>query len=219
MNQKDRCVKLTVGRRCFHERRSVKEALDVGVNCASHGILLGCGVIPLSIVPSFARLASVQPQELTIRSYLPADREAVWDLHVTALEAVGARATDPEARGIDADFADIDGVYLQSGGEFLVGLRDDRIVAMGALKRLSRVVAEITRMRVHPGVWRRGYGEAVLQHLESAATSRGYTELWLDTLPIQKAAQHLYTKNGFREYRRVQVRCYQASEAILFRKP
>jgi len=160
----------------------------------------------------------MEQQELVVRRYLPSDRDAVWDLHVTALEAVGARAMDPEARGIDADFADIDGVYLQSGGEFLVGLRGDRIVAMGALKRLSSAVAEITRMRVHPGFWRRGFAEDVLRHLESVAGSRGYTELWLDTLPIQKAAQQLYLKHGFREYGRVQVRGYQASEAILFRK-
>jgi GNAT superfamily N-acetyltransferase len=160
----------------------------------------------------------VKPLELAIRSYLPSDREAVWDLHVTALEAVGARAIDPDARGIDADFADVDGVYLRNGGEFLVGLRDDRIVAIGALKRLSRTVAEITRMRVDPHFWHCGYGEAVLRHLESAAASRGYTELWLDTLPIQKAAQQLYLRHGFQEYGRVQVRGYQASEAILFRK-
>jgi ribosomal protein S18 acetylase RimI-like enzyme len=160
----------------------------------------------------------VLTQELTVRSYLPSDRKAVWDLHVTALEAVGARAIDPEARGVDADFADIDGVYLRNGGEFLVGLFGDRIVAIGALKRLSGTVAEITRMRVHPQFWRCGCGEAILRHLELAAASRGYTELWLDTLPIQTAAQHLYIKNGFREYGRVQVRAYQASEAILFRK-
>jgi GNAT superfamily N-acetyltransferase len=160
----------------------------------------------------------MEPQELVVRSYLPSDRAAVWDLHVTALEAVGARAIDPEARGVDADFADIDGVYLRSGGEFLVGLLGDRIVAIGALKRLSGAVAEITRMRVHPQFWRCGYGETILRRLELAAASRGYIELWLDTLPIQTAAQHLYIKNGFREYRRVQVRCYQAGEAILFRK-
>jgi GNAT superfamily N-acetyltransferase len=174
--------------------------------------------IPRSTVSSFVRLAFVQPQELTIRRYLPSDRTAVWDLHVTALEAVGARALDPEARGVDADFADMDGVYLRNSGEFLVGLLGDRIVAIGALKRLSSTVAEIARMRVHPQFWRCGYGETILRHLELAAASRGYTELWLDTLPIQTAAQHLYMKNGFREYCRVQVRGYQACEAILFRK-
>jgi putative acetyltransferase len=73
-------------------------------------------------------------------------------------------------------------------------------------------------MRVHPQFWRCGYGECVLRHLELAAASRGYTELWLDTLSIQKAAQHLYIKNGFREYCHVQVLGYQAGEAILFRK-
>ncbi len=66
--------------------------------------------------------------------------------------------------------------------------------------------------------WRRGYGEAILHRLESAATELRYSELWLDTLPIQTAAQRLYTKSGYVEFSRIYVRGYQASEAILFRK-
>ena len=155
---------------------------------------------------------------LMIRRYLPSDREAVWNLHVYALEAVGARAKNPAAYRFDADFDDIEGVYLSSGGEFLVGSLDDRIVAMGALKRLSGRVAEITRMRVHPEHWRRGYGEAILLRLEAAATDRGYAELWLDTSPVQIAAQNLYRKGGFQEFCRVRLAGYEAQESILFRK-
>jgi GNAT superfamily N-acetyltransferase len=155
---------------------------------------------------------------LVVRRYLASDREAVWNLYVCALEAVGARAKDPESRGIDADFDAIERVYLNNGGAFHVGLLGNSIVAMGALKRLSGNVAEITRMRVHPQYWRRGYGEAIFHHLEAAATDLGYTELWLDTLPIQLGAQKLYLKNGFQEFLRVHVRGYEASEAILFRK-
>ena len=155
---------------------------------------------------------------LIIRRYLPSDREAVWNLHVIALEAIGTRAKNPAAHRLDADFDDINGVYLNSGGEFLVGLLGGLIVAMGALKRLSGNVAEITRMRVHPQYWRRGYGEAIFNHLEDAAISLGYTELWLDTLPVQIAAQNLYRKNGFEEFLRVRVVGYEASEAILFHK-
>lgn len=155
---------------------------------------------------------------LTIRRYLPSDHQAVWNLHVSALEAVGARAKGPEARGIDADFDAIESVYLNNGGEFLLGLLNDLIVAMGALKRLSSSVAEITRMRVHAQYWRQGYGQAIFHRLEAAASDLGYKELWLDTLPVQIAAQRLYLKNGFQEFLRVKVVGYQASEAILFRK-
>ena len=77
---------------------------------------------------------------LFIRSYLPSDRQAVWNLHVSALEAVGARVQHPTYRH-DADLDDIENVYLNGGGEFLAGLLDERIVAIGALKRLSGSVA------------------------------------------------------------------------------
>jgi ribosomal protein S18 acetylase RimI-like enzyme len=58
----------------------------------------------------------------------------------------------------------------------------------------------------------------MLHRLESAAATFGYTELWLDTLAIQTAAQHLYRKNGFEEVLRFYVHGYDAHEAILFRK-
>jgi ribosomal protein S18 acetylase RimI-like enzyme len=157
------------------------------------------------------------PETLVIRRYLASDREAVWDLHVSGLEAVGARAKNPSAR-IDADFDDINGAYLDSGGEFVVGLVGDRIVAMGALKRMSGSVAEIARMRVHPEYWRCGYGEAILHHLEAVAADLAYMELWLDTLSGMIAAQNLYRKNGFQEFQRVHLVGYVADEAILFRK-
>ncbi len=155
---------------------------------------------------------------LIIRRYESADRDAVLTLNDTALKAVGARAKDPAANRLDSDLDDIDSVYLNRKGEFLVGLVGDRIVAMGGLKRLSINVAEITRMRVHPRYWHRGYGEAILRRLDTAASNLGCTELWLDTLPIQIAAQNLYRKSGFQEVLRIYVRGYDAHEAILFRK-
>jgi GNAT superfamily N-acetyltransferase len=136
-------------------------------------------------------MSSQNSLPLEIRRCLPSDQSSIWDLHVAALEAVGARAPEAAARFLDADLSKIDEVYLKSGGEFLVGVLRDQIVAMGALKRLGTSVAEITRMRVHPTYWRQGYGEATLHRLESAAKELSYSELWLDTLPIQTAAQTL----------------------------
>jgi GNAT superfamily N-acetyltransferase len=155
-------------------------------------------------------------EHLEIRRYAPSDREAVWTLHVKGLEAVGSRAKNPEACGLDADFEDIDRAYR--GGLFLVGSINDSLVAMGGLKRLSSSVAEIARMRVDPQHWRRGYGEAIFRHLEVAASALGYTELWLDTLPAMAAAESLYRKNGFREFGRTHLLGYEAREAILFVK-
>jgi N-acetylglutamate synthase-like GNAT family acetyltransferase len=97
------------------------------------------------------------PNLLLIRRYRSLDQDAVCALHQMALEAVGAYAKGPQGSLLNADLNDIEGAYLNCRGEFLVGSIRNRIVAMGALKCLGSHVAEITRMRVHPDYWRRGY--------------------------------------------------------------
>ena len=100
---------------------------------------------------------------LEIRRYQPADNPAVWELHHRALGPTGAYFRD----GIwDADLNDIPNHYLQNGGEFLVGMLDGKIVAMGAFRKKSTTLAEIKRMRVLPEYQRRGFGQAILNQLE-----------------------------------------------------
>ena len=135
---------------------------------------------------------------LNIRRYQPSDHAAVWELHKTALVAAGAYspgATDPDLNQIEA-------VYLNNGGEFLVGTIQDRVVAMGALRRTDSDRAEIRRMRVHPDFQKRGFGQAIYTALEKRARELGYSVLHLDTAVVLVGAQHFYAKNGFKEVRR-----------------
>jgi N-acetylglutamate synthase-like GNAT family acetyltransferase len=62
-------------------------------------------------------------------------------------------------------------VYLKNQGEFLVGVCEGRIVAMGALRRTTNERAEIKRMRVHPDFQRCGFGQMILEALETDAIS------------------------------------------------
>jgi ribosomal protein S18 acetylase RimI-like enzyme len=78
----------------------------------------------------------------------------------------------------------------------LVGAIDQRVVAMGALRRLTSARAAITRRRVHPAFQRRGYGRRVLHELERAAKRLSYRSLVLDTTVEQTAAQALYRAEG-----------------------
>ena len=137
--------------------------------------------------------------QLNIRRYRPEDLEAIWEMHFEALDAVGARMEDPS---LDEDLGRIAEDYLAGGGAFLVGTVGGRTVAMGALKRTSGRQAEVKRMRVRPGCWRRGYGREVLSALERRAAELGYVTLHLDTTVGQTAARRLYEKNGFWEVRR-----------------
>jgi ribosomal protein S18 acetylase RimI-like enzyme len=135
---------------------------------------------------------------LEIRRYQDADNPAVLELHHLALEATGAYF--PGKWNDDLD--DILIHYLNNGGEFLVGILDGKIVCMGAFRRKSDTLAEIKRMRVLPECQRRGFGQIILNQLETKAIQLGYTELCLDTTTLQIAAQKFYGKNGFIEVRR-----------------
>jgi len=150
--------------------------------------------------------------ELAIRRYRDADHDAVWDLHNTALNAVDAHGGDGPW---DDDLHNVREVYLDAGGEFLVGECDARIVAMGALCPLDQVTAEITRMRVLPGLWRRGFGQAILERLEARAAELGYRVLHLETTAGQTAARALYERHGYREIMRSQ---WQRFEVITYEK-
>ena len=148
---------------------------------------------------------------LDLRRFRPEDRPAVIDLQQIALRDAGAFA----GRGAwDADLGEIEEVYLK-GGEFVVGFVDERLVAMGALKRLAPGQAEIKRMQVDPDYQRRGFGKAVLDYLEAAAAGLGISTLVLDTTAVQVAALAFYGKNGYRETGR---RLHSQFELVFFAK-
>lgn len=149
---------------------------------------------------------------LLIRQYQSHDREAVWALHNRALLAIGAHAGNG---AWDDDLHHIETAYLSSSGEFLVGIGEGQLVAMGALKRITMDRAEIKRMRVDPAHQRRGFGQALLTALERRAVELGYTLLQLDTTVQQEAAQRLYARNGFRAVRRTMVGSW---ECIVYEK-
>jgi ribosomal protein S18 acetylase RimI-like enzyme len=139
---------------------------------------------------------------LELRRFAAEDSRAVRELYDSALTAAGAHS----GRGAsDKDLDSIPAMYLDDGGEFLVGRCDGRVVAMGALRHVTDAVGELKRMHVHPAFQGRGFGQLVLARLEARASELGYRELRLDTTIMQTAAQHLYGSAGYREVGRGQL--------------
>jgi ribosomal protein S18 acetylase RimI-like enzyme len=145
-----------------------------------------------------------------MRRFATGDARAVQALDDAAMNAAGERG-----RGND-DLDSIAAAYLEDGGEFLVGICDRRLVAMGALRHVTDAVGEINRMRVHPGFQRRGFGRLILARLEHRAGELGYRQLRLDTPVVLTAAQRLYEGAGYREVGRGQL---AGAEVIYFEKP
>ena len=84
---------------------------------------------------------------MRIRQYRVVDHDAVWELHNFVLQLAHAQAG---SGAWDDDLHDIESVYLDDRGEFLVGIVDDQIIAIGPLKKRTEVQGENKRMRVHP---------------------------------------------------------------------
>ena len=136
---------------------------------------------------------------LTIRPYEHSDHAQVMALHELAMREVGAWLGPGPW---DDDLNDIPGHYPARGGLFLVGVLDGQIVAMGAFRREGETCAEIKRMRVHPELQGRGFGQQMYAKLENEARRMGYTRFILETGLKQLAAQHVYRKHGFVETHR-----------------
>ncbi len=130
--------------------------------------------------------------QLKIRRYRKSDNNDVWKLHILGLEQFKAYLGGKW----DKDLDNIEGVYLKNG-EFIVGKINNKVVAMGAFKKISDKKAEIKRIRVHPDYQREGFGQIILNELEKKATKMGYKILQLDTTDKQIPAQKFFEKNGY----------------------
>lgn len=145
--------------------------------------------------------------DLLIRRYRhPEEFEPVLELHRVGLAQVGLRPGD----GIyyESDLFRMEELYLGDGGEFLVGIREERLVAMGGLRRYAEnpAVGEMVRLRVHPRLQQHGYGSAMVLALEERAVEMGYTELRADTTAFQRPALRMYARFGWRETHRKVIR-------------
>ena len=146
---------------------------------------------------------------MKIRRYRSADHDAVWELHNVALLQVGAHAGNGPW---DDDLHRVEAEYIATGGEFFIGAASGRIVAIGALLRLSADQASIRRMRVHPDFQRRGLGKQMLSALEQRAAELGFRTLTLETTVQQLPAIQLYTRSGYKEVGRSMKASFEVVE-------
>ena len=145
---------------------------------------------------------------MLIRRYQPQDIEAIKSLHYAGVHQIDPTPERPDNPFADADLDDIEGVYLGNGGDFIIGIEREGIVAMGGIRKYSETCGEIKRIRVRRDYQRKGYGETILQKLIEIAGKLGYKELCLDTLADNFPAQSLFEKIGFIETDRGNIGTY-----------
>jgi ribosomal protein S18 acetylase RimI-like enzyme len=139
---------------------------------------------------------------LIFRSFEPLDADDLWELHSATME-------DEEARMDGRFFRDLRDVfrnYITPGGEFLIGIVEDSLIACGGYVPHSSAAVEIKRMRVHPAHQRKGYGRALLRELEARAESRGFAVALIETTTTQLAALSLYQSCGYQRIGEARVK-------------
>lgn len=141
-------------------------------------------------------------KEVVIRDYMACDHEQVLQLHRIALEKVGAYQGENH---LTQDLNQIENYYQLRDGAFLVAEFSGRIIAMGAFRKIDAHTAEIKRMRTLPELQGLGIGTVMLQCLLVRIKAAHYRRVILETSKVQVAAQKLYTKNGFRPYKRERI--------------
>ncbi len=143
------------------------------------------------------------PKGVVFRQYRLADLEPVKHLHEQALRAADTYIETEEAKSRERDLDNIEGYYLNTGGEFLVGELDGTIVAMGGFRMSEKPdQAELKRMRVHPDLQGRGIGSQLISLLEDKARQLNYQTLVLDTTTKLTTARKFYESHGYQETHR-----------------
>ena len=89
------------------------------------------------------------------------------------------------------------GLYAPPQGAFIVLLRQETPIAMGAFKRYDAETAELKRIWTHRSMRRQGLAQTVLLELERLALLQGYQQLFLTTGFRQPEAVGLYLSHGY----------------------
>lgn len=89
------------------------------------------------------------------------------------------------------------GIYAPPDGAFIVLLRHETPIAMGAFKRYNVTTAELKRIWTHSSMRRQGLAQKVLLELERLAALQGYDALYLTTGFRQPEAVRLYLSQGY----------------------
>lgn len=87
--------------------------------------------------------------------------------------------------------------YAPPNGVFIVLLRNEVPIAMGAFKRYDHDTAELKRIWTDRTLRRQGLARVILLELEKRAQAQGYSKLFLTTGFRQPEAVGLYLSNGY----------------------
>lgn len=98
----------------------------------------------------------------------------------------------------EEEMAHIETLYAKPGKAKLIAVTEsEEIAGCVAYQEFAPRIAEMKRLYVTPHHRRHQVGRMLTEAIIALARERGYTQIYLDTMPVMKAAQSLYEKLGF----------------------
>jgi ribosomal protein S18 acetylase RimI-like enzyme len=140
--------------------------------------------------------------EITIRPFAEEDALQVRELFIL----VNRLLSPPNMRDAFESYIDrslieemdrIIAYYGERDGGFWVARREDKVVGMFGLERVSPNALEVRRMYVAPSVRRSGIARKMLLEAEAECRRRRIPKLELSTSELQQAAIALYRRSGY----------------------
>lgn len=104
-------------------------------------------------------------------------------------------------QSFEEELATLPGKYAEPKGVILLGLCDEKVCGVVAMRPVEDGVCEMKRLYVQPACQKSGLGRRLATEIIEAARKTGYRKMVLDTLPRLEAAIRLYQSLGFREAR------------------
>ncbi|WP_064094173.1 GNAT family N-acetyltransferase [Rossellomorea aquimaris] len=116
---------------------------------------------------------------------------------------------------LNPDIYNIIEEYKGGAHHFFVGMKNERIVSTGAIRKEKDATYQIVRMSVLKEYRQQGLGRAMLLHLENEAVKLGARRLILETNKKWEDAIQFYKNYGFTYMEEDEVSCYFEKEIPL----
>ena len=163
------------------------------------------------------RSEQVDPQQVQIRTYQPADQSAVSRLYTEGLLSGQIPNNDT-----GADIENIRDAYLDTDrAHFWVAEHAGRVVGMVGVAEDEPNVAEIRRLRVEPDLQNTDIGRELMEAALSFCRHHGYLKVRLDTRMEKGTAAALFDRFAFQHHRTKDVPGKEVLEFYLdlYREP
>ena len=129
---------------------------------------------------------------MEFRDYVDSDKESVVDMARRWLERMFNGNSDEFK--VLKEF-DVTAGYVK----YLVIIIDGKVVACGALKKLSDDEVRLKRMYVDRQYQGRGFASKILRELMSFAKAAGFKRVLFHTYPVMENARRFHKAHGFVE--------------------